>query len=97
MRSEYQKITLKAGLDHKGNQKHREVSVRTTEIDYVLEEQLETKPVFDEESERWYNVTIQRRPKLGVTTKVVACKNRFGVVRLYGPQGFTTPLAQVLR
>lgn len=78
MRSTYENKTLSKG---------RSISIRTTEVDYTLPRIMETQKVWDEESERWRTIRVERRPDLHITTKVVCSKNRFGHVRLYGPQG----------
>ena len=88
MRTSYDSLKLKAGRDNNGHQRHRRLDIRTTEVDYVLPRIIETQKVWDEENERWRTMKVERRPHLNITTKVVACRNRFGIVKLYGPQGF---------
>ena len=87
MNTTYENKKLHAGRDNKGHQRHRLISVRTTEVNYELSRIVETRKVWDEESERWHTEKVERRPHMHVTTKVVCSKNRFGLIRLYGTQG----------
>ncbi len=71
----------------KRNINGKELAIRTTEVTYLLPRITEYNKVWDEETERFRTVRNERRPELEVTTRVVCSKNRFGLVRLYGPQG----------
>ena len=60
---------------------------KSTEVKYHLSTVTEKIMVWDEEKEREVPKTIVLRPQMQVTTYVNRVKNRFGLIKLYGPQG----------
>ena len=63
------------------------LKIKITTIGYELPEIRERHFTEDPETGRVSSHDVIRRPNLQLTTQVVACKNRFGHIRLYGKQG----------
>lgn len=86
METTYESRRLQAGRDHNGNQKHRQLDIKHTTVDYRLSRITETQVMYDEETERTHKVVVERRPDMRVSTVVTVCRQH-GVIRLYGTQG----------
>lgn len=96
----YETKELKAGRDKRGAQRYRNIDISTSVVEYHLARITAKVTIQEEDEDGWVNTrsaVVERRPALTITTKVVRCRNRFGIVKLYGPQGFTTPVAQILK
>lgn len=74
-----------SGKSRDGRRSH--IDIRAVEIHYMLPEVAHVEDTYDELSDRWHRRTVVTRPEMQLTTVVNLCRNRFGVVRQYGPQG----------
>lgn len=69
------------------NRRHNPLAIKQERIHYELPEQTVRILRVDEETGREWFETKVTRPAMSRTTIVTTCRNRFGIIQFYGPQG----------